>query len=197
MKILTLGDDGVERWQDQALTQPPVPTSEEWLDVTPHFHLEYRRRPGVEVYLGLPGALPASKHPVLSVGLLRTAKSLKIDAFVRFGDGLTAFRATLDSGTLLDGWELVCYDHALDPAAGGIGIAEIHSSDPHQGEQLGMARWYKRPDGKWAIEPKLFQTYGFTAGNITWSYPMVSGHSIFEFPGSSMRMDIGPYRRAS
>jgi hypothetical protein len=174
----------------------PAVSNEEFLDATQHFHLEYRRRPGEDVYRGIAGPLPSHKQPALSVGIYRTAKVFAVDAFIRFGDGLSAHRATLDSGTLTDGWELVCYDHSLDPLTGGIGFVLIHAADPQEGEQGGSAVWYKRPDGKWAIEPKLFQTYGFTGGNITWSFPMASGHSIFEFPGSSMRIVMPLCRRA-
>lgn len=168
---------------------------EDWLEAKNDFHLEYRRRPEQEVYRGEIASLPAHKQPAFSVGIYRTAKKFGIDAFIRFGDGLTTYRAGLDQGTLTDGWDLVCYNHVLDPATGGIGIVEIHSADPHEGTQLGFANWYKRPDGKWAIEPKLFSTYGFTGGNISWSHPMASGHSIFEFPGSSMRIQIPLCRR--
>ena len=173
-------------------------TVDEWLDVTGHFHLEYRRSPGVDVFRGNASGVAPHKTPAFSIGMLRFPHSFFLDAYVRWGNGVSTWLAGQTSqGLLQDGWDLVCYDPLLSPGgAGGIGICEIHSSDPQEGDQLGMSRWYRRPDGKFAVEPKLFQTYGFTSGNISWAFPRASGHSIFEFPGSYLRMTPGPSHRA-
>jgi hypothetical protein len=162
---------------------------EEWIDVSRYFHLEYRSSPGVEVQRG-PGG-------ILSVGYFRTARTFWVDAYIRFGDGRTTYKQSLSSGEIVNGWDLVCYDSSLYPlgATGGFGICQIHSADPHEGDNTtGKANWEPKPDGKWAIVPRS-TPLGVSAGNFSWSYPEVSGHSVWEFEGSYFRIMMGPCRR--
>lgn len=170
----------------------------EWIDVTRHFHLEYRSSPGINVLQGRYNPeLGVNTSPVLSVGYYRLSNAFWVDAYVRFGDGCTAYKDNLTEGARKNGWDLVCYDPSLYPvgASGGFGICQIHSADPHEGDNTtGKAHWEQKPDGKWAIIPHS-TPLGVSGGNFTWLYPEQSGHAIWEFPGSFFRIVMGPCRR--
>ena len=185
------------------MTQAQIVAARPWPDVTSRFRLRYRSDHS-EVPLGRADETyrPGPVRSIAGVVVLERIadspddaptyiKTAKIDAYFRCGSGMTAIRNGLPAGLLTDGWELWLDNKrggALFPYLAGEGRMFLWVQG--KGRITGLdCGWEAKPDGTYALVPR-WSPLGVSAGNFSWSYPWVSGHSAWEIPGTHFRIEV-------